>query len=475
MLLRLILIAGLSSIIVSCAVGPDYVKPTMQLPDNYKELAKNWKVAAPQDDCLRGDWWKIFNDPQLNALEDQLNTSNQTIATAEANYRQANALVDQARANYYPTLSTTAEITRQKQGSMGISNSTNIGVNTGSSGGSVTTTHSLAFNASWEPDIWGAVRRSVEANNASAQASAALLALTKLSAQASLAQSYFQLRALDSDQKLLDETVVSYQNTLSITKNQYKSGIAAQVDVLQAQSQMESARALALNNKITRSQMEHAIAILIGKMPEDFSLQKNPLRTQSPMVPISVPTLLLERRPDIAQAERLMAQANAQIGVAKAAYFPSLTLSGYGSYQNTGYAKWFSLPGMAWGLGPQLAETILDGGLRKATVAAARAGYDSSVASYKQIVLAAFQDVENNLVSVRVLKDKTRVQQQAARDAKRALQMKMNQYKAGAAAYTDVLTAQIAAYTAEKNAIDSAGLQMTSAVGLVKALGGGWE
>ncbi len=482
----------ISLLLTACAVGPDYVKPSVAVPHKFKEAPppKGWKIAQPRDDFNRGNWWEIFHDQTLNQLEEQLNHCNQTIATADANFRQAWALVDEARASFFPTGSLNASITRQSQGSGSfVSNSSTI---PGSASGSSSTTtgtisststgstgpnnsHSLSFAASWEPDIWGTIRRTVEASVGGAQASQALLAATRLSSQGSLAQIYFQLRALDMDQKILDETVNGYKKSYQLTQNRYHSGVAAYADVIQAKTQLESAQSLAINNHIGRAQFEHAIAVLIGRPPADFSISPCPLRQSPPLVPVSVPSTLLERRPDIAQAERLMMQANAQIGIAISAYYPTLNIFGSATYRHSGlFNNWFSIPDLGWSIGPQLAETLFDGGLRDATISAARMGYISSVASYRQVVLAAFQDVEDNLVSLTTLRKQFIVQNQAAKDAKTALQIMLNQYKAGLVDYTSVINAQVTAYNAEKSAADTRGLEMVSAVGLIKALGGGW-
>lgn len=316
--------------------------------------------------------------------------------------------------------------------------------------------------------------RTVEAANASAQSSAALLANTRLSAQATLAEDYYQLRALDADQKLLDDTVKSDQTILNITQNRYKYGVAQLSDVIQAQTQVESAQALAINNGISRAQFEHAVAVLIGQPPEDFSLPQIPLTATPPLIPVSVPSVLLERRPDIAQQERLVAQANAQIGVAEAAFFPNLLLTASGTSQAIG-SNVFSVPAIGWSLGAQLAETIIDGGLRSATLVAAKANYLATVATYRETVLSAFQDVEDNLASLRILAKESAVQDRAASDAELALKLVLNQYKSGTADYATVLAAQIIAYNAEKTAADVNGLRMSAAVGLIKALGGGWN
>lgn len=474
------------TLLSGCSVGPNYVKPPVTTPATFKEArTSDWKPARPQDAANRGEWWKVFKDPQLNALEAQLNITNQNIINAEANYRQASALVDEARASFFPTLTGSLALTRQKQvsgSSSFISTSSSGSTSTGSAttsaqpGGTIrySTTHSLILNASWEPDIWGSVGRTVEASRAGAESSAALLAVTRLSAQASLAQFYFELRALDTDQKILNNTVKDYQKSLTLTQHQYNSGIVARSDVIQAQTQLDTAKSQALNNGIARSQYEHAIAVLTGEPPANFAMSFQPLTATPPHIPLEIPSELLERRPDIAQAERLMAQANAQIGVATAAYFPTFTLNGAGTVVGSDYAHWFSFPSLAWSIGPQLAETFYDGGLRNATLAAAHATYDANVAAYRQTVLSAFQDVEDNLVSLRILKSQYVVQNQAAKDARLALKLMMNQYKAGIVPYSSVIVAQTTAYTAEKNAADVNGLQMTSAVGLIKALGGGW-
>ncbi len=483
----------------ACAVGPDYVRPKVIVPVKFKEAKgkkimgtkknKEWKVAEPSDGIDRGEWWKIFHDAKLNALELQLNHCNQSIINAIANYAQALAIVDEARASYFPTLNGSLTITRQKSGSGSTSfvsssnGTTTSGTATASSAGAgsskapsrITTTHSILLNASWEPDIWGLVRRTVEADTAAAQSSGALLAVTRLSSQASLAQYYFELRGLDRDQKLLNDTVIADKKILQLTRHQYASGVVALADVVQAKSQLETAEAAALNNGILRGQYEHAIAVLIGIPPGDFSLAARNREVRPPPIPLMVPSALLERRPDIAEAERTMAQMNAEIGVAAAAYYPSLTLNGSASAVGSGLAHWISLPMLGWSYGPALSQLIYDGGLRAATLAAARASYKASVAAYRQVVLAAFQDVEDNLVALRLLGAEAVVLDAAAADARLALNLMINQYKAGTVAYSSVLTSQIAAFAAEKNAADNNYLRMTAAVGLIKALGGGWQ
>jgi NodT family efflux transporter outer membrane factor (OMF) lipoprotein len=480
----------------SCMVGPNYVRPTLVVPHQFKEEkgqtqikkipgpdAKNWKLIQPQGRCERGDWWKIFNDPLLNDLEDQLNKYNQNIVNADANYRQALAIVDQARAALFPTLTGAFSIFRQREGSGTTSfisssgGSTTTGTaSTSASGISLTsTTYSSVLSASWAPDIWGLVRRTIESDVATAQSDLALLAYTRLSAQGSLAQYYFELRTLDADQKLLDDTVTAYKKTLQLTRNQYASGVAALADVVQAQAQLETEQALALNNGIVRGQYEHAIAVLMGRPPASFSLKPMPLRVKFPIIPLEVPTVWLERRPDIAEAERLIQKTSALIGVAVAAYFPTLTLTGSGSAAGNSFHQLIHTPSTGWSAGLQLAETIFDGGYRSATVRAAKEAYYAQVASYRQTVLSAFQNVEDNLIALRILRQQLRVQNKAAASAKLALKLVINQYKAGTVDYASVITAQIAAYIAGKTANDDAGLLMSAEVGLIMALGGGWN
>lgn len=472
----------------ACAVGPDYKRPQAPVTPTFKEARnKDWKIAKPRDQFDRGEWWRLFHDPELSRLETRLNENNQNIKNALANYTQAQALVDEARANFYPTLDGTVTVNRQRtvSGSTSFTGNTPTGANSSGtvvqSGGStsptrVSTTHSILFTASWEPDFWGLVRRQVEASVSGAQASNALLASTRLSAQTSLATYYFQLRGLDQDKKLLDSTVRNYRKTLQLTKYQYASGVVSRADVISARAQLESAQAAAINTGVLRSQYEHAIAVLIGVPPAELTIKPTYNKKVSPpAIPVVVPSTLLERRPDIAQTERLMQQANANIGVAIAAYFPTIDLFATASVAGTGLAHWWSLPKMAWSYGPQITQLIYDGGLRSAQVRAARAGYDATIATYRQTVLGAFQEVEDNLSNLRILAEQYRAQEKAAASAREAMFLTINQYKAGTVPYSSVLTAQTNAYTAEKTASDVNYQRMTSAVGLISALGGGWN
>jgi len=462
--------AALAALLAACAVGPDYKRPAAEIPASYKEAAPGWKVAEPADQQDRGDWWSIYEDPQLNALEERLNTANQTVAQFAAAYRQARALVGEARAAYFPTIGASAGATRSGNGRSSGGNST-----TATSRSGVSNSFNVQLDASWEPDLWGSVTRSVNAQKAGQQGAAADLANARLSAQATLAQTYFSLRALDSTQKLLDDTVAAYQRSLQLTQNQYAAGVAARSDVIQAQTQLQSAQASAIDNGVQRAQDEHAIAVLVGEPASTFSIPPAPLTATPPTVPAQMPSALLERRPDIASAERKAAAANEQIGVAIAAFFPSLTLSASGGFENSVFSQLLTAPSRFWTLGPQLAATLFDAGLRQAQTDAARAAYDGDVATYRQTVLAAFQDVEDNLASQRILAQEIVVQQQAVDSARQALAIVTNEYKAGTVGFVNVLTAQTTAFTAEQKLENIAGQRMVSSVGLVKALGGGWD
>ncbi|AOI64263.1 RND transporter [Burkholderia territorii] len=458
-------------LLAGCAVGPDYHRPDTSIPAAFKEAPAGWKVAQPADRADRGPWWTVYNDPQLDALIGKLNASNQTIAQSAAAYRQARALVAEARAAYFPTVGLTASGSRSRTGRT----STSSSASSFGSSSSIGNSYSVGLDASWEPDLWGKVSRSVSAQRAGEAAAAADLANARLSQQALLAQTYFQLRTSDALQKLLDDTVKSYGESLRLTQNQYAQGVAARADVIQAQTQLQSAQAASIDNGVARAQYEHAIATLIGELASTFSLPPNPLAAEPPITPVDVPSALLERRPDIAAAERRAAAANEQIGVAIAAFFPTLTLSASGGFQSSVWSQLFTLPARFWTVGPQLAATLFDAGLRAAQTDAARATYDQDVAAYRLAVLSAFQDVEDNLASQRILAQEVDVQRQAVDSAEHALAIVTNQYKAGTVAYLNVLTAQTTAFTARQKLATIAGQRMVSSVGLVKALGGGWD
>ncbi|KWC22590.1 RND transporter [Burkholderia ubonensis] len=461
-------------LLAGCAVGPDYHRPDTPMPAAFKEAPAGWKVAQPADGADRGAWWRVYGDPQLDALIGKLNASNQTIAQSAAAYRQARALVAEARAAYFPTVGLTASGSRSRtpRASLSSGSSSSFG---GGSSGSIGNSYSVGLDASWEPDLWGKVSRTVGAQRAGEAAAAADLANARLSQQATLAQTYFQLRTTDTLQKLLDDTVASYARSLQLTQNRYAQGVAARADVIQAQTQLQSAQAAAIDNGVARAQYEHAIATLIGEPASTFSLPPLPLAAEPPVTPVGVPSALLERRPDIAAAERRAAAANEQIGVAISAFFPTLTLSAQGGVQSSVWSNLFTLPARFWTVGPQLAATLFDAGLRAAQTEAARATYDQDVAAYRLSVLTAFQDVEDNLASQRILAQEIDVQRQAVDSAEHALAIVTNQYKAGTVDYLNVLTAQTTAFSAHQKLATIAGQRMVSSVGLVKALGGGWD
>ena len=422
-------------LMTACSVGPDYVRPTTVVPPVFKEMS-GWKMAQPLDDAGKGPWWEIFNDPQLNTLEQQVNISNQNVAVAEAQFREARALAQAAHAGYFPTLTAGASATRSRT-------SGNLGSTT-RSGGSFTD-YFLGLDLSWELDVWGKVRRTVEAGRASAQASAADLEALRLSTQAQLAQDYFQLATLDAQKQLLDATVSAYRKFLDLTKNRYTSGVAARGDVLQAETQLKTTEAQAIDVGVQRAQLEHAIATLIGKPASLFSIPFTPLAALPPTIPVGVPSTLLERRPDIAAAERSAAAANAQIGIAKAAYFPTITLSASGGFESSALSQWLTWPSRLWSVGPAISETLFDGGLRRAQNDQARAAYDASVAAYRQTTLIGFQDVEDNLAALRILEEEARVQGEAVQAAQQSMMFTTNQYKSGTASALDVIITQVTA------------------------------
>jgi NodT family efflux transporter outer membrane factor (OMF) lipoprotein len=463
---RIIVLAASLVLLSACAVGPDYVRPSVEAPAAFKEI-DGWKPAQPLDQEIRGKWWEMFNDPLLKNLEEQVDISNQNLAQAEAQYRQARALVQSARAGYFPVVTGNASETRSR--------STLNSVN--AAPGGVNTTRTLSLDATWEADVWGRVRRTVEANVASAQASAADLEAARLSANAELAQDYFQLRALDAQQRLLNDTVANYEKSMQLTQNQYQAGVAAKADVVQADTQLKTTQAQAIDIGVQRAQLEHAIALLIGKPPSNFSIAPSPLSlvTVPPPIPVDVPSTLLERRPDIAGAERRMAAANAQIGVAKSAYFPSLTLSAAGDYQSTNMAQWLTAPSRFWSIGPALAETLFDGGLRRAQTEQARAAYDATVAVYRQTVLTGFQEVEDNIAALRILEQEAQVQDQAVKSAQLSVRLITNQYKAGIVSYLSVIVVQAVALNDEQTAVNILNRRLAASVLLIKALGGGWD
>jgi NodT family efflux transporter outer membrane factor (OMF) lipoprotein len=449
-----------------CAVGPRYSRPATAAPPAYKELPPNWKAAQPVDHVAKGKWWEVFQDAQLNALEDQINISNQTLKAAQAQFEQARAIVRINRAAQYPTVAAGVSATRNHLSS----NRPN---------GRLSPTNNytdlqLPVDASYEADVWGRVRRTVEAARANAQASAADLESVSLSLHAELATDYFQLRSLDSEEQLLNSTAAAYEKALELTQNRYTGGIASQVDVAQAETQLETTRAQAIDLGVQRAQLEHAIAVLMGQTASTFSLAPLPLASEPPVVPVGMPSDLLERRPDIAGNERRMAAANAQIGIAKAAYFPTITLSATGGFEGTSITNWLNGPGGFVTAGASALETIFDAGRRRAVSDEARSAYDQSVANYRQTVLGAFQEVEDSLAALRLLEDEGKTQNVAVEAAQRSLALSTNRYKGGVATYLEVITAQSFALNDQRLAVQVTGRRMTACVSLIKALGGGW-
>lgn len=455
--------------ITSCSVGPDYQRPSAPVPAGYKE--GGWKPGEPRD-VDRGAWWSIYDDPVLDRLEREIDVSNQNLKAAEAAFRQASAVVTEARAGYFPVLSAAASATRTGQGSGG--RSTLSGV-TGVGGGGSVTTYDLTANASWTIDVWGRIRRTVESDVANAQASAADLAAARLSAQAALATAYFELRSSDELKRLLDAAVVAFTQSLQITRNQYAVGVAGQADVVTAETQLETTRAQSIAVGVQRAQFEHAIAALVGRPPAELSIELAPMPTNVPVIPVGMPSTLLERRPDIAAAERLMAATNAQIGVAEAAFYPDLTLSASYGFTSTALDTLIRASNSLWSVGGQLSETVFDAGFRSAQVAAARAVYDQDVANYRQTVLIAFQQVEDELAALQILAEQSSVEANAVRLARLAEQLTLNQYKAGTVPYTAVITAQTTALADEETALTVLQNRLLATVTLVQALGGGWD
>ena len=453
-----------SLILTACTVGPDYLRPASPVAADFKEL-KDWKLAQPSDNTLPGKWWEIFKDAELNALEAQINGANQSIAQAEAQFRQAQMQVRTAASAYFPTATATASVDRFRAAS-----GTNVAVS------GVKYLFSGALSAAWAPDLWGSVRRQVESSKASAQASAATLQALQLSIQTTLAQDYFQLRMLDAQIKLLNDTVAAYEKTLKITQNRYAVGVAAKSDIVLAETQFESARSQAISLGVQRAQLEHAIAILIGKAPTELSIVAAPLNTLIPAIPVTIPSRLLERRPDIAAAERTAAAANAQIGIAKAAYFPNLNLAASNGQQSTLLQNLMTQGARYWALGPAgLTLPLFDGGARAAQLQQMIDAYDASVAAYRQAVLVSFQQVEDNLAALRILEQQVQVQNKAVAAAEEAVMLTINQYKAGAVSYLNVMTSQTIALANETTAVALQGQRLSATVLLVTALGGGWN
>lgn len=466
--------AALCMLIAGCTVGPNYKRPTAPAPPAFKELAPppgipngSWKQAQPSDQALRGKWWEIYNDPQLNALEEKVAVSNQTLKAATEQYFAARAAIQVYRANYFPTLTGGLSVARQHQ-----SQNRPTAVP-----GAISQYNdfALAGQASWEPDLWGQVRRSVESARATAQASAADLANVELSIRSELAQDYFELRGLDLQKQLLDNTVTSYADYLKLTQARFKGGVATESDVALAETQLKSTQAQAIDVGVARAQYEHAIATLIGEPASTFTLAQAPLSLSLPQVPAGVPSELLERRPDIAGMERRADAANAQIGVAISAYYPNVTLTGTGGFESRNAGAWIQGPSALWSLGASASELLFDAGRRHAVTEEARDNYEVTVANYRQSVLSAFQEVEDNLAALRILNQESVTQADAVAAAQRSLQVSTIRYKQGLVDYLEVLTAQTALLTNQRTQADITTRQFAANVLLIKALGGGWD
>jgi len=461
--LLLITLLGLSG----CTVGPNYRRPAAEVPATYKEVG-DWKPAQPNDQSLSGNWWEIFQDPQLNALEAQVNVSNQNLKAAEAQYTQARALLRYQRADYFPTVTVNPSATRNQF-------SANRQPHSAQFNGVTFTDLQIPFELSYQVDLWGRVRRTVESYRDQAQASAADLAAVNLSMHAQLALFYFQARMLDAEEQLLNSTVTQYEQALALIQSRFAGGIASDLEVQQAQTQLETTRAQAIDVGVARAQFEHAVAILIGKPPASFSLAPLPLTMPPPAIPVGLPSELLERRPDIAAAERRMASANAQIGVAKAAYYPNVNLGLTGGFESGAITTLLSGPSVLWSAGPSALFTVFDVGRRRAASDQAIAAYDQTVANYRQTVLTGFQQVEDNVAALRILEHEAQVQQKAVDAAQKYLELANTRYQGGVTSYLEVTTAQSAALSNEVTAVNILGRRMVDAVTLIQALGGGWD
>ena len=473
----LFILTGATVLLLSgCMVGPKYVKPTAPLAPSFKETSDwkegdGWKIARPEDTLVRGKWWELYGDPKLNELEEQVDPSNQTLKIAEANFRQARTAIRFNRAAEAPTIGTSPSISS-------VRSSVNQPYFPASQANNGSGEFTLPLDLSYEIDLWGRIRRSVTAAREEAQASAADLETARLSLHAELAVDYFEVRSADAQAQLLNATVEAYSKALELTENRFEGGAAPKSDVAQAKTQLDAARVLATEIRVQRAQYEHAIAILIGKPPAAVSLSPIPLNIQPPQlpsVPVALPAQLLERRPDIAAAERRMAAANEQIGIAQAAYYPTLNLAAVAGLEGSSLLNWFNWPSRFWAVGPGMSETLFDGGRRRATTESARAGYDGSVANYRQTVLTSFQQIEDNLVVLRELSTESAQQHQATESAEETLHLFQNRYAGGADTYLQVVTSQTTALANERNDIDLMRRRLEANVLLIKAVGGGWD
>ena len=463
-------LAGALLLSTACMVGPQYKRPPAPTAAAYKEpLPEGWKEAQPNDGAIRGKWWEIYNDARLNALEDQVNISNQNVLAAEAQFREAKDAVRIARAALFPTLTGNASVVNSKTSGTLVNN------RVGAFSPGQLTTYNLPLDLSYQPDLWGNIRRTVKQSAETAQATAAQLENVRLTFHAELAQDYFQLRGADNAEDLLERTVKSYEEFLQLTQNRYKSGVASGGDVAQAQTQLETARAQLIDLGVARAQLEHAIAILTGKPPSELSLSRALFKTPPPPVPLGVPSLLLERRPDIAAAERNMAAVNEQIGINRAAFFPTLLLTATGGLESSHITEWMTWPSRFWSVGPQLSELLFDAGKRHAQMAQAQDAFDLAVANYRQTVLTGFQQVEDNLAALRILAQEAQAEDAAVKAAEESAKISTYQYKAGTVSYLQVITTQAIALQDETAAVNILTRRLVASVGLIEALGGGWD
>ena len=476
-IVRGVLVATTCALLGACAVGPNYKRPAFDATAAYKEQ-DGWKPSEPNDALDRGAWWEIYNDPVLNGLEAQINISNQNVLSAAASVEEARALLRQAQAGFWPSVSLNASRTRTVQGT-GSGTGTILGTGSGSGtilGNNTTSTvNDLGISGNWEIDLWGRIRRTTESDRASMQASEAALAGARLSAQATLATDYFELRAQDQLQIILNDIVAAEQLSLKITENRYRVGVAAKADVVSAQTQLLSSQADQANAPLQRAILEHAIAVLTGQQPANFSLPTAVMRKDVPTVPAGIPSTLLERRPDVAQAERQVAASNAQIGVQISAFFPTLDITGSDDYRGSTISHLIRTANRVWAIGPSLALTVFDAGLRRAQVAQARATHEATVDNYRQTVLTSLEQVEDDIVTLRVLEQRAVIEDAAVKAAREAETLTLNQYKAGTVPYSSVITAQTTRLNTEETDLNVLSSRLQGSVALIQALGGGWS
>lgn len=451
------------ALLAGCAAEREYTRPDAPRLAEYKELA-GWKRAEPADEIPRGRWWAVFGDPVLNDLAARVDVSNQTVRISEAQLRQAEALSRQARAALFPVITGNAAMTRSRPA-----------VSPGRPGVGTVESYSASAGTSWEVDLWGRLRSALAATQANLAASTADLEAVRLSVQAALVQNYFLLRVADAQRRLLADTVDAYRRSVELTRNRYAAGVAARADIVQAESQLKSTEAQLIDVGVQRAAAEHAIAVLAGVPPGSVAVAPLAAAFKLPVIPVGVPSSLLERRPDIAAAERRVAAANSQIGVSEGALFPALTLGASAGLASSSFADWLTLPARFWSVGPALAHVLFDGGQRRAQVEQARAAYDAVVAQYRQIVLTGFQEVEDNLAALRILEEEAAVQAEAVRLGRESVELTLNQYKAGLVSFLNVVTVQTQALANERTAVAILGRRLTAAVNLVRAIGGGWQ